>query len=106
MAIVDGIKYEKLQYDINRQGAKISALSSGSIDKIEYLTGEEILSSDQSKITEQANFAYSSLGKVFQKQIKTIEGKREKQIKAPQEHGKQLVKSSDEKESLIHSKQK
>ena len=41
------IKDEKLQYDINREEAKISALSSGKIDKYEYLTGEEILKSDQ-----------------------------------------------------------
>ena len=39
----DQIKDEKLQYDINREAAKISALSSSKIDKYEYLTGEEIL---------------------------------------------------------------
>ena len=42
MTIEDQIKDEKLQYDINREAAKISALSSGKIDKHEYLTGEEI----------------------------------------------------------------
>ena len=42
------IKDEKLQYNINREVAKISALSSGKIDKYEYLTGEEILPSSQS----------------------------------------------------------
>ena len=41
------IKDEKLQYNINREEAKISALSSGKIDEYEYLTGEEILKSDQ-----------------------------------------------------------
>ena len=46
MVIDDQIKDEKLQYDINRETAKISALSSGKIDKHEYLTGEEILSSN------------------------------------------------------------
>ena len=35
------------QYDVNREAAKISALSSGRIDKYEYLTGEEILPSHQ-----------------------------------------------------------
>ena len=54
MIIVDKIKNEKLQYDINRQAAKISALSSDQIDKYEYLTGEEILRSDQSRIIDQA----------------------------------------------------
>ena len=40
MTIEDQIKDEKLQYDINKEDAKISALSSGKIDKYEYLTGE------------------------------------------------------------------
>ena len=73
MTIDDQIRDEKLQYDINREAAKISALSSGKIDKYEYLTGEEILPSNQKQIIEQAKFTYSSLGKAFEKQIKTIE---------------------------------
>ena len=48
----DKTRDEKLQYDINREAAKISALSSRKIDKYEYLTGEEILLSDQSRIIE------------------------------------------------------
>ena len=47
MTINDQIRDEKLQYDINREAAKISALSSGKIDNYEYLTGEEILPSNQ-----------------------------------------------------------
>ena len=94
---IDGkIKYEKIQYDINREAAKISALSSGKVDKYEYVTGEEVLPSDQSRIIEQAKFTYSPLGKAFEKQVKTIEDQGEKQIKAPEEHKKQLVKYSDE----------
>ena len=50
MTIENKIRDEKLQYDINREAAKISALSSGKIDKYEYLTGEEILSSNQQQI--------------------------------------------------------
>ena len=73
MTIDDKIKDEKLQEDINREAAKISALSSGKIDKYEYLTVEEILPSDQSRIIEQAKFRYSPLRKAFEKQIKTIE---------------------------------
>ena len=46
---------KKLQYHIDREAAKISALSSGTIDKYEYLTGEEILPSNQRQILEQAN---------------------------------------------------
>ena len=84
MTIEDQIKDEKLQYDINREAAKISALSSGKIDKYEYLTGEEILPSNQQQIIEQAKFTYSPLGKAFQKQTKTVEDQGEKQIKAIQ----------------------
>ena len=42
MTIKDQIRDEKLQYDIDRKAAKISALSSGKIHKYEYLTGEVI----------------------------------------------------------------
>ena len=69
MTIDDKIKDEKIQYDINREAAKISELSSGKIDKFEYLTGEEILPSDQSRIITQAKFTYFPLGKAFEKQI-------------------------------------
>ena len=47
MTIDDQIKDEKLQYDINREAAKMSALSSEKINKYEYLTGEETLPSNQ-----------------------------------------------------------
>ena len=67
MAIHNKIRDENLQYDINREPAKISALSSGKIDKYEYLTGEEILPSNQGQIIEQAKFTYSLLGKAFEK---------------------------------------
>ena len=73
MTIEDQIKDEKLQYDINREAAKISALSSGKLDKYEYLTGEEILPSNQQQIVQQAKFDYSPLGKAIEKQRKTIE---------------------------------
>ena len=62
---------------------------SGKIDKYKYLTDEEILPSDQSRIIEQAKFTYNPLGKAFEKQIKTIEDQREKQIKTLEKHGKQ-----------------
>ena len=73
MTINDQIRDEKLQYDINREAAKISALSSGKIHKYEYLTGEDILPSNQQQIIGQAKFTYSTLGKAFEKQVKTIE---------------------------------
>ena len=65
MTIEDQIKDKKLQYDINREAAKISALSSGKLDKYEYLTGEEILPSNQQQIIQQAKFDYSPLGKAI-----------------------------------------
>ena len=73
MTINDQIKDEKLQYDINREAAKISALSSGKLHKYEYLTGEDILPSAQQQIIEQTKSTYSPLGKAFDKQLKTIE---------------------------------
>ena len=82
MTIIDQIRDEKLQYNINREAAKISALSSGKIHKYEYLTGEDILPSNQQQIIEQTKFTYSPLGKTFEKQIKTIEDEGQKQIDA------------------------
>ena len=81
MTIDDKIRGEKLQYVINREVAKISVLSSGKFDKYEYLTGEEILPSDQSRIVEEAKFTYFSLGKTFEKEIKKIEEQRKKKLK-------------------------
>ena len=94
MTIDDQIKDEKLQYDIHREVAKISALSSGKIDKYEYLRRGEILPSNQKQIIEQIKLTYSLIGKAFEKkkkktikvqverQTKTNEDQREKQIEA------------------------
>ena len=82
MTINDQIRDEKLRYDINREAAKISALSLGKIHKYEYLTGEDILPSNQQQIIEQARFTYSPLGKAFGKQVKTIEDQGKKQAEA------------------------
>ena len=67
MKIDDQIRDEKLQYDINREAAKISALSSNKIGKYEYLTGEEILPSNQKQTIEKANFTHFLLGKALEK---------------------------------------
>ena len=80
MTIIDQIKDEKLQYDINGEAAKISALSSGKLHKYDYLTGEDILPSNNQQIIEQARFTYSPLGKAFDKQIKTIQDQGKKQF--------------------------
>ena len=82
MTINDQIKDEKLQCNINREAAKISALSSGKLRKYGYLTGEDILPSNQQQIIEQTKFTYSPLGKVFDKQIKTIEDQGKNQVHA------------------------
>ena len=66
------IRDKKLQYYINREKAKISALSSGKIDKYEYVTGEEILPSDQRGLIAQAKFIYSPLGKALEKERKIV----------------------------------
>ena len=109
MTIVDQIKDEKLQDDINREAAKLSALLSSKIHKYEYLTGEYILPSNQQQITEQAKFTYSPLAKTFDKQIKTIKDQGEKEIKAINE--KEQVKtikkySYDDEDNPWISKQK
>ena len=102
MTINDQIRDEKLQYDINREAAKISALSSGKIHKYEYLTGEDILPSNQQQIIEQARFTFSPLGKAFDKQIKTIEDESRKQVNAlenlkPKEERKPIEDKSNNK---------
>ena len=54
MAIDDNIRDEKLEYDINKEAARWSGLSSGKIDKCEYLTDEELLPPDQRSMIEHA----------------------------------------------------
>ena len=107
MTINDQITDEKLQYDINREETKISALSSGKIHKYEYLTDEDILPSNQQQIIEQAKLTYSPLGKAFEKQIKTIEDQGKKQVDAlenlkPKEETKPIEdKSNNQSKAAI-----
>ena len=61
MTTDDQMRDEKLQHDINREAAKISALSSKKFNKYQYLTGEEILPANQKQMIEQAKFSYSPL---------------------------------------------
>ena len=96
MTIDDPIGDKKT--DINREAAKISALSSNKINKYEYLTGAGILPSNQKQITEQAKFTYSPLGKAFEKQIKTIEDQGKKQTDALKDLKlKQQTKATEDK---------
>ena len=105
MTIEDQIKDEKLQYDTNREAAKVSALSSSKIDKYEYLTGEEILPSNQQQIIEQAKFTYSPLGKAFEKLSKI---KEKKQVKAIQDNKRpvNINNNDDYKDKLLLSRER
>ena len=81
-----------------------------SLVKIYYhpINGEDILSSNQQQMIEQTKFTYSPLGKAFEKQIKTIEDKVQKQIDALKDlkdQNKQLDNISDYKDDLLHSKE-
>ena len=57
-----------MQYYINREAPKVSVLSSGKIDNYVYLTGEELLTSDQRRVKNHAKLTYSPLGKALEKQ--------------------------------------
>ena len=70
MTIDDKIRDENLQYDVNKEAVKISAVASEEKYKYEYLTDEEILLPYQKRMTEPAKFTYSLLGKAFERQIK------------------------------------
>ena len=75
----------------------------------EYLTGVDILPSNQQQIIKQARFTYSLLGKAFGKQIKTIEDQGEKQIKVIQGQGQvKAIKKYDydDEDTPFISKQK
>ena len=62
------IRLEMKNYNMMlTEAAKISALSSGKIDKYKYPSVEEMLPPDQSRKTDQAKFAYFPLGKPFEK---------------------------------------
>ena len=74
------LEMKKMQYDINRESVKTPALSSGKTDRWGYLTGEEILASDQRRVIEQATFTYSPLGKALEEQTKMIEDQGKRQM--------------------------
>ena len=75
MTIEDKGKDGKMKNSINRETAKISALSSGKIHKCEYPTGEELLPSDKSGIIQEATFTYFPLGKVFKNKQNQLKSK-------------------------------
>ena len=67
----DKIRSNQAQYDLDRQNAKISAVSSGELDKYEYLTGEDL--GYKPNVVQKAKFEYSPLGQVFNKELNTSE---------------------------------
>ena len=96
------IKQNEAQYVLDREAAKISALSSNNLDKYEYLTGEDL--GLKPSTVEQAKFEYSPLGKIFNKGLseddkkegilkrrKNIEGKNEEQLKVIGDQGKKQL---------------
>ena len=99
----DKFKANQAQYDLDREAAKISALSSKELDKYEYLTGEDL--GYKPGVVEPAKFEYSALGKVFNKgldekdkkegllkRLNNIEGKNEEQVETIKNEHLMLVK--------------
>ena len=87
------IKQNESQYDLDREAAKISALSSNNLDKYELLTGEDL--GLKPSIIEQAKFEYLPLGKVFNKGL-SKEDKKEGILKG-------LKNIKDKNEELINT---
>ena len=83
----------------------MSALSSGKIDKYKYLTGEEILPSNQKQIMEQAKFTYFPLRKAFEKQTKTIEDQEQKHVDVLNTLKPIKDNNSDDDENLLKYKE-
>ena len=81
MTIDDQIKDEKLQYDINKEVTKISALSSGKIHKQEYLTGKDMLPSNQQQIIEQAKFTILLWKKLLKNKRKQLRIKEKSKLR-------------------------
>ena len=108
----DKIKANLAHYDLAREAAKISALSSIELDKYEYLSGEDL--GYKPGVVEQVKFEYYSLCKVFNKgleqkgkkegllqRLSNIDGKNEQQLEAIKDQGEKqlqvLPKKADKK---------
>ena len=114
----DKIKANKAQYDLDREVAKISALSSGELEKYEYLTGEDL--EYKPDVIQKVKFEYSPLGKVFNKgldesdrkegvlkRLKNIEGKNKDKLDAiKHQKEKQLDAIEKQKESRLKTTEK
>ena len=94
------IKQNEAQYDLDREAAKISALSSKNLDKYEYLTGEDL--GLKPSTAEKAKFEYSPLGKIFNKGL-SKEDKKEgllKKLKNIEDKNEQLLKIKNKTENI------
>ena len=122
------IRANKAQYDLDREAVKISALSSGELEKYEYLSGEDL--GYKPNVIQKAKFEYSPLGKVFNegldkddkkegllKRLKSIEGKNkdpldeieyqgQKQLNVIKEQGKKNLISIKEQKKTTKGNQK
>ena len=99
----DKTKQNQADYDLYRQNAKISALSSGSgkLDKYEYLTGEDL--GYRPEPVQKAKFEYSPLGQVFNKGLdvgEKLEGllKRLKNIEDKTDNQLDLIRDQGDKQ--------
>ena len=118
--LVDKIKTNQGQCNLDRLAAKISALSSGELRKYEYLIGEDL--EYKPSVVEQAKFDYSPLGKVFTKgsdkdedknsglfkrlkilKIKTKKHQKKLKIKKTKKSAKKDSETNKSKSSLIYS---
>ena len=99
----DKIKANQAQYHLDRKAAKISTVSSGELEKYEYLTGEDLRY--KPGVVEKVKFEYFPLGsKAFNKGLdekdkkegllkilKNTEGENEEQLEATKDHGEKQL---------------
>ena len=96
------IKQNESQYDLDREAAKISALSSNNLGKYELLTGEDL--NLKPSTVEQARFGYSPLGKIFNKGLNKYEHKKEgilKRLKSIEDKNEKLLEIKDKTKENI-----
>ena len=100
------IKQNESQYDLDREAAKISVLSSNNLDKYELLTGEDL--GLKPSTIEEAKFEYSTLGKAFNKglseddkkegllkRLRNIEDKNEKPLEVKNKANENIKEVTD-----------
>ena len=107
MTVTDQIKVlnrkimqNEAQYDLDREAAKIFALSSNNLDKYEYQTGEDL--GIKPSTIEKAKFEYSPLGKIFNKGLSKDDKKEGllKKLKNIEDKNEQLLKIKNKTENI------